>query len=358
MGAAFVGSTGPGYSLPFFSAGTAQHVGAGFFYHKRLGRLQLSSLAAFSGGQRTALQSVTYTARLFRLSGGGGLLAGQKTATGSFDFQPTHEFHFTALRQDLFWNNQRAAINSASGFVTVGWFTAMATALAGRSAGRQVAGQSGGIGARFGFLNFSANIYQSNGQRLLTQSAAQTFRHWNFQQSISESNGQRSFSGGAGYSGNKFSASFGHSIEFLPFAGRNFQQVTNLTLAFRIPHTDTAVNLATTLLPSGPLYTVGADSFTHGPFNVQAGQRPMEHAGSNGGKFLVRGTVVDKSGMPVSGAAVSIGGRLVFSDTNGAWLARFTRQRACNRGCAALGIHCAGRLWRDIRASQRRARPT
>lgn len=322
--AAFVGSTGSAYQLPFYSAGTNQHLGAGVYWHKRHGRLQLSSLAAFSGGQRTALQSVSFTAQRFHFSGGGGIVSGQKTATALLEFQPIKEIHFAGMHQDLFWQGQTAAVNSASIFTTLGRFTANATALAGQSSGRHVSGESAGAALRFGWLSVQSNIYQASQQRTWSQNVTETFRHWHFQESLT---GRSAFAGGLGYQGNKFTAGIDHSVAFVPFAGRGFQQITALTLTFHLPHTDTTATLAATLLPgAGAKYTAAADSFVRGPLNVQGGGgHSAGHSHAQGGRFIVQGIVVDKSGTPVSGAAIVCGGRLVFSDTNGAWAARFRK---------------------------------
>jgi hypothetical protein len=327
--AAFAGTTGMGYSLPFFTATKSQHAGAGFYYRKRAGRWQFSSLEAFAGGQRTAMESAAYTGRWFHLSGASGLLAGQRTTTGVFDAQPVKALHFTAMRQDIFWQGQSATINSANGFAGVGRFTASATALTGNSAGHKVSGQSLGASVRLGAATFRTNLYRSNGESILQQSAAENFRRWRFTQSVSGSGGQHSFAAGAGYQGNSLIVSVDHSVQYLLFGG-GFQQVTSVSLSFRVPRTDTRVSLAATMLPSGPpLYTASADSWIHGPLNIQGSSQPAgwRTSHSAGGRYVIRGVIVDRDGTPVSGAAVALGGQLVFSDSTGGFYARYRKQK-------------------------------
>lgn len=315
--AAFAGSTGVAYSLPFFNTGTNQHAGAGLFYRRKVRRLELSSLAAFDGGKRTGLASAAYQGRWFRFAGGGGYLAGQKTATGLLDITPVHALHFVAMRQDLFWQNQRATINSASAFASIGRFNLNATTLVGRSAGRNVAGQSLGASIRFGVVAVQSNFFQSNGQKMYTQGVSETFRHWRFSQSLS---GTRNISFGGGYQNNRFSVSLDHAVAFLPFAGRQFTQVTQVSFSIRLR--DTRIALQTMLLPTGPAYTASADSFVRGPLDIQGTQAAQRSHGHSAGRFLIRGVVLDKSGMPVSGAAVQLGAATVYSDTRGRFMAR------------------------------------
>lgn len=42
-------------------------------------------------------------------------------------------------------------------------------------------------------------------------------------------------------------------------------------------------------------------------------------AGSSSGKYVIAGLVLDTSGQPVSGAAVSVGAQIVYSDSAGSW---------------------------------------
>lgn len=324
--AAFLGATGSSYSLPFLSATTAQHAGGGIFYRQRINKLTFSTLAATDGGKRTGLGALSYAGGWWHFSGGGGILSGQKTATAVLDLQPVRQLHFSAMHQDIFWKEQRAQINSASASAAVGIFSVQASALMGDSAGHAVRGQSAGAGVRIGPVAFQTNVYQANGERMLMQGAVEHLRHWQASQSVSESAGHKSFAFGGGYQGNRFAISIGHSVEFLPFGGRNFQQVTSASVSLRLPH-DSSLTMAACLLPTGPpLYSVSAGTFTHGPLEVksQAGAARARRASS--GRWLVAGVVVDdKSGMPVSGAAVSVGGQLVYTDAGGNFSARFRK---------------------------------
>ncbi len=320
----FGGAAGLGYNFPFFNAVGPLHAGGGIFYHKRVNRWQLSSLAAIAGTQRTLLQSASIVTGKFHFAAGGGLLAGQKTVTGLLDYRANKHLDFSGSRQDLFWHDERATVNSASALANFGAFTFHSTALTSASAGRNLAGLSAGGSYRVGFAQLQSDFYESAGQKIFSESVSENFRHWNFQQAVSMAGTQRTFSLGGGYHGNRMSFAIGHSVEFLPFAN-GFEQVTSISVSFHIPHTDTSVNLATTLLPTGPLFTASGSSFVQGPSKSLSTPHVSQPGRKRTGAFSIRGRVVDSSGKAVSGAAIQLGRTVVFTDSTGQFSFRARR---------------------------------
>jgi hypothetical protein len=324
---AFAGATGLGFDMPFFSATTATHAGAGLYWsHLARHKVHFAALAAFAGNQKTAAVSADGRWRQFHFAGAGGILAGQRTFTGDLEYRPSRAFNAGFARQELFWQGQRATVNSLSAFSNLGPFSLHGSAIDSQS-NRNVLAVSAGAGVRAGFASFGADFYQSNGQRLWTQSVQQNFRHWNLSESISESGPQHSFGFGAGYHGNRGSISVGQAIEFLPFAG-GFNQVLQIAVSIKIPHSDSNVSAQISWLPTGANYTVNGSSFVNGPIKFEGQSGPRQHiTHKNAGRFEIHGVVLSKSGMPVVGAAIDLGGQTVYTDHTGHFNARFRKAK-------------------------------
>jgi hypothetical protein len=343
--AAFIGVTGPMYNLPYFSATEFQHVGAGLFFQRRAGRFNLQSLAAFSGGQRTAVQSGSYVGNRIRFAGGAGLLQGRGVSNGVLDVNPVRTWHLTAMRQDLFWQSLRAGINSLSTSANLGFLSVNASVLEGNSGTRRTTGQTAGVGVHAGFLNFQSSVYGSAGSRLLLQTASEQSRHWRLTETYQSGNGHSVAFGGA-YTSNRLTFSVDHSIMFMPFAGAAFQQVTAVALSFRLRGYH--VNLGTSLIPIiGPKYTASVSSFVKGPLDIQS-RGPQMH-GSAGGKFLISGRVTDRDGAGLEGAAVVIGHDTVITDSSGAFFVRVRKPKTQTMRVATDQFSAPGN-WRVVTA--------
>lgn len=324
---AFVGATGLGYDFPFFAALSATHMGAGLYWAHQAHKIHFAGLAAFAGNRKTAALSADGRWREFHFAAAGGLLAGQRTFTGDIEYRPSRAFNAGFARQELFWQGQRATVNSVSAFSSLGPVTLHGAAIDSQS-NRNVLAVSAGAGVRVGFANFGSDFYESNGQRLWMQSAQQNFRHWNLTQSFSESGPQHSFAIGAGYHNNRASISIGHSVEFLPFAG-GFNQVLQISISIKIPHSDSNVSAQVAMLPTGANYTVNGNSFVNGPLKFED-SGPRQHAShkSAAGRYSVTGIVLSKSGLPVVGAAIALGGQVVYTDHSGKFTARFRKAKS------------------------------
>ncbi|HEU5170048.1 MAG TPA: hypothetical protein VFU46_05900 [Gemmatimonadales bacterium] len=113
-----------------------------------------------------------------------------------------------------------------------------------------------------------------------------------------------------------------YQIVHQPFEPFNpFRSALSLTARLQLGRYSTS--LGTYLQPDGRVeYAASAGTFLYmGEFGVQ----PQRIGGGAIARYVVRGRVVDERGEPVEGAAVDIGGELVFTDSRGEFLLRVRR---------------------------------
>ena len=95
--------------------------------------------------------------------------------------------------------------------------------------------------------------------------------------------------------------------------------VQTVALNVRLPLGDYRLNAASFVTADGRVnYTGSASTFFYAG-DILSGARPVEIKFE---RFIVEGTVVDESGTPVDGAAIEIGGALVFTDSRGRFFVR------------------------------------
>jgi hypothetical protein len=100
--------------------------------------------------------------------------------------------------------------------------------------------------------------------------------------------------------------------------------VQTIALNVRLPLGDYRVNASSFVTPDGRVNYTGAASTFFYAGDVLTGARPVEIKFE---RFIVDGTVVDESGTAIDGAAVEIGGSLVFTDSRGRFFVRLSRNR-------------------------------
>lgn len=319
----FLGSAALGNSTPFFLANRAQHIGAGFFHDRKLGRWQFGTLEVVNGGKWTAVQGASFTGNTLRAGITGGLLDNQRLLDAVASYKPIRNLQFSAGHATTF---APLHVTSDSASTSAAWryFSAQASASRATYLGRTITGTGQGTGATFGPVALQANWYQAAGQRIAFQTAQERVtRRWSLQQVAAQSNGHASYGAGGAYHDNHISVSVDHSFAF--FAVRGWQQVTSVQISFHIPHTDAAVTVGTMTLPTGQVkYTAYGNTWANGPLHLQAaGQRQQTH--SKAGRYLLQGNVVDRKGQPVTGAAVALGKDTVWTDSAGAFFLRLRR---------------------------------
>jgi len=95
--------------------------------------------------------------------------------------------------------------------------------------------------------------------------------------------------------------------------------VQTVALNVRLPLGNYRLNAASFVTADGRVnYTGSASTFFYAG-DILSGARPVEIKFE---RFIVEGAVVDESGTPVDGAAIEIGGALVFTDSRGRFFVR------------------------------------
>lgn len=109
---------------------------------------------------------------------------------------------------------------------------------------------------------------------------------------------------------------------FQPF--QPFRSALNLTARLQLG--SYATNFGTYIRPDGAVdYTASGRTFLY--MGSSIGAQPLMSPGGIS-RFIVRGTVRDGDGAPVEGAALDIGGQVVFTNADGAFFLRDSRQRS------------------------------
>jgi hypothetical protein len=173
---------------------------------------------------------------------------------------------------------------------------------------------------------FQSRAGSSVWRSLSTRVREQLTRRFSLSQTIMQSNGRASLELGGNFVSNRFSIGLDHQTFFYPFAGRSqspFRQALMVNVQFQLPH-NTQFHAATAVDAFGRLrYTSYADSYFY----------PHGSEDNGGGRFrrlpdyVVRGIVVDDHQQPIRGAALRIGGQMVFTDSQGSFLLRVAKPK-------------------------------
>jgi len=306
----FLGAVGRASTTPFFSGTQAFSFGSGFtFQHTFKRGFVFGTIAATAGNRHTALQDASWKWRALKLSETAGLLENRTFANGQGLIQFRH-FAATISRTNYIFQNQSAGVTNEGFAALLGPLDLHASTFQSKGAPGETAGGS----LRFGFLSVRADEFWQQGHTF-SGSLNQHVGRFRISQYINRSNGQTTFSAGGGFQSNWLSASVDHTVLYSLFTGK-FQNATVVTLSFRVH--DATVNLG----------TVNRKWTAYGGEYIQTGLQlagENRHAGISG--HIVNGFVRDEKGVPVEGAAVEIGGRLVFSDSDGYFEARFRKTK-------------------------------
>ena len=141
-------------------------------------------------------------------------------------------------------------------------------------------------------------------------------------QLISRTNGQTTFAFGGDFTSNRLLLRADYQNVYLPFRPASpFEQALALNAAFRVagPWQLTA---ASNVAPDGHLrYSFGVSTYLY----RLGGMASRQSDSFSIAKYMVRGVVTDDQGNPVEGAALHIGKELVFTDSSGRFLSRFSK---------------------------------
>jgi hypothetical protein len=144
-------------------------------------------------------------------------------------------------------------------------------------------------------------------------------------QYVSRSNGQTSLNVGGEFNSGRFTIGVSHDTSYVPLrpaeVGGPFVRVYNVSLRFR-PFRNLEVAGQTVLTPSGRVrYTAQASDYYYRYAGLEGG--PLQS--TRIGRFVVKGVVLDDDEKPVAGAALQIDGQVLFTDSEGRFIARFPR---------------------------------
>jgi hypothetical protein len=225
---------------------------------------------------------------------------------------------------------QQASVNQVSTDFHVERFYFGTGLFTSNASGRSTQGTNLYVGRRIGRrFEVNTNWFQSKPQRgeittILSGTVRENFSsRFSFLQLISRTGGQTTFAFGGDFTSNRLLLRADYQNVYLPFRpDRPFQQALALNVAFRVagPWQLTA---ASNVAPDGHLrYSFGASTYLYR-------FRGMTSASSDSfsiAKYLVQGVVEDDHGLPVEGAALHIGKQVVYTDSSGHFLVRFSKR--------------------------------
>ena len=200
--------------------------------------------------------------------------------------------------------------------------------------GRNTFGTNLYLGHRFGHrLDTNLNYFESHSQRepkttILTLALReQLFQRFSLLQLISRSEGQTTAAFGGQMTTNRFNLQVDYQNVYLPLRPDHpFQQALALNAAVRLfgPLEMTA---ASNVAPDGRLrYSFGLATFLYRYQGMVSWGSQQTYAFP---KFMVQGVVQDVEGTPIQGAALHIGGEVVYSDDAGHFLLRLRKRQQC-----------------------------
>lgn len=368
------GATSTGFVVPFLTAAQSESGSGMIFYERRISpSVRLISQNIISS-TITSIQSIEWKARpqlVLALAGGVGnsegyaasslkmdrgwisLLAGYTQAGRDFrrvhllnqpaaetdrenvivNLTPLRFLRFTVSRQNFLSpdsnnHNIRATENGLS--VSGGLFgLQMHGALfESESEGQHITGTQIGVNRNIakkidlGVEYLHSSSGESKFSSLLFTLGEVVTRRIRLAQVVNYSAHQASIGFGGGFASNVFTLSADYQTIFVPFYTPGqpaFRQVLALNLQLRLPH-DLALATSTDVSPLGKVrYTVYGTQFA---YRNQAGAPESYSPHKAFGRYIVRGRVIDQNGQPVAGAAIEIGGLVVFSDSTGAFFLR------------------------------------
>jgi hypothetical protein len=117
-----------------------------------------------------------------------------------------------------------------------------------------------------------------------------------------------------------------YQIVHQPFQPFNpFRSTLNLTARLQLGSYSTSIG--TYIQPDGSVdYAASGSTFLY--MGAYGGIQPNRVGAISMGRYVVRGTVTDESGLPIEGAALDVGGEIAFTDSRGAFFLRVRHPKA------------------------------
>ena len=143
-------------------------------------------------------------------------------------------------------------------------------------------------------------------------------------QVVTRASGRTSVAFGGAFASGLTTVGLDYQVIHTPYRPRNpFAQT--IALNVRVPFGNYRVNAASFVTPDGRVsYTGSASTFFYAGDVLGGGGRSLEIKFE---RYIVQGTVVDESGVIVDGAAIDVGGSVVFTDSRGRFFVRRSSSR-------------------------------
>ena len=232
---------------------------------------------------------------------------------------------------------QQASVNQLSADFHVERFYFGSGLFQSDAEGRRVEGTNFYGGRRIGQkLEVNANYFESKpqstatlpGQRttVLSGTVRESFSsRFSLLQLVSRSDGQTTFGFGGDFTSNRLMLRADYQNVYLPFRPeRPFEQALALNVAFRVAG-PLQVTGASNVAPDGHLrYTFGASTYLYRFGGLIANVNTPDSFSI--AKYLVQGIVKDDQSNPVEGAALHIGKQIVYTDSSGHFMVRFSKR--------------------------------
>jgi len=368
----YAGTTSTGTFAPFLSTARSERGLGLVFYERQLSRtLRFTSYNAFSSRQ-TSIQALEWKPREdLKIATSGGIGSNQRYWSGSIELErdwislqgsyalvgnafrrvrvdsrresetdrenfqlqlrPRRNVSVSLNRRNLLspeMNGQkamRATVNGLGIYASGGGFRLSGSAFRSRTAVGNSTAIALGLQRRMGQrldagINYMQSYSRGGAVKTISASFKETLtRRLSLSQVITRSQGRTTVSVGGSFQSNRFSLSLEHQTFYTPFFDGNhspFRQVLLVSFRLRLGR-DVELQAATYVSPAGRVqYTSHVTSFLYPHWNDQR----KETSNARLSKYVVRGSVFDEQGQPVSGAALQIDSQMVFTNTQGLFL--------------------------------------
>lgn len=232
---------------------------------------------------------------------------------------------------------QQASVNQLSADLHVRRFYFGSGFFQSEAEGRRVEGTNFYGGRRIGQrLEVNANYFESAPQSKTTAlnekttvvsgTVRETFSsRFSLLQLVSRSSGQTTFGFGGDFTSNRLMLRADYQNVYLPFRpDRPFEQALALNVAFRVAG-PLQITGASNVAPDGHMrYSFGMSTYLY-RFNGLISNLNSPDSFSIS-KYLVQGFVRDDQSNPVEGAALHIGKQIVYTDSSGRFMVRFSKR--------------------------------
>lgn len=243
-----------------------------------------------------------------------------------------HE-NLVAPRANEQQNGLKATVNTYSAAMSLKGFRLGGALFESSIRGARSRGDSFFLGRRLGGrLDTQFNFLRSSPARgLRTNTITSSFRELlsprlSLLQVVTHSDGQNTVSFGGDFTSNRLTAGVGYQTLYFPFGGATqFRQTLELHFRLRL-FGNAHLAVDTNVEPDGSVkYSVSSGTFL---YRQQGLVQQFGRASFSFPKYMIRGSVTDPKGHPISGAAVRIGSAVVYSDPEGKFFIRESKSRS------------------------------